>query len=517
MASRDEIRRQAESDLEAFIRLIAPKQVLGSLHCELIRWMTRQDAKPHQLILLPRDHGKSRMVAYRVVWEITRRPDIRVLYISATSDLAEKQLKFIKDILLSPIYTRYWPEMCNPDEGRREKWTLSEISVDHPKRKEEGVRDPTIFTAGLTTTITGLHCDVAVLDDVVIDENANTEEGREKVGNQCSYLSSIEGTEEQEWVVGTRYNPKDQYGKMQEMEYDVFDDDGNVVARESVYEIFERQVEDRGDGTGVFLWPRQQRYDGKWFGFDAKILAQKRAKYSSVAKFRAQYYNDPNDMSDAPIARTWFNHYDRKFLERQNGNWYLKGSKLNIYAAIDFAYSTNKKSDYTALVVLGMDYQKNIYVLDIERIKSDRISDYFELILSMHVKWDFRKLRAETTAAQKSIVKELKYTYLMDRGIALAIEESTPTRHEGTKEERLHAILEPRYSSGSVWHYEGGLCQTLEDELVLRRPPHDDIKDALASCIEICSPPMSWGQRQHDTQRKSNVIYNARFGGVSAR
>jgi hypothetical protein len=28
-----------------------------------------------------------------------------------------------------------------------------------------------------------------------------------------------------------------------------------ALAEESLYEVFEKQVEDRGDGTGQFLWP----------------------------------------------------------------------------------------------------------------------------------------------------------------------------------------------------------------------------------------------------------------------
>lgn len=182
----DQIRQIAESSLEAFITLIHPHRVLGHVHKELLAWWTRQDGKNYQLVLLPRDHGKSAMVAYRVAWEITRNPAVRVLYISSTANLAEKQLKFIKDILTSPIYTKYWPEMVHPDEGKREKWSSTEISVDHPKRKAETVRDPTIFTAGLTTGITGLHCDIAVLDDVVVKENALTEEGRDKVQRAIS-------------------------------------------------------------------------------------------------------------------------------------------------------------------------------------------------------------------------------------------------------------------------------------------------------------------------------------------
>src|SRR5690606_5639404 len=113
--SKKDIREAAESDLVKFIRLIAPHRVLGSIHEEVCNWWTREGAKPHQVTLLPRDHMKSALIAYRVAWEITKDPTLRVLYISATSNLAEKQLKFIRDILLSKKYREYWPEMVNEE------------------------------------------------------------------------------------------------------------------------------------------------------------------------------------------------------------------------------------------------------------------------------------------------------------------------------------------------------------------------------------------------------------------
>ena len=61
-----------------------------------------------------------------------------------------------------------------------------------------------------------------------------------------------------------------------------------------------------GDGTGEFLWPRQQSSTGKWFGFDRKILARKRAKYLDRSQYRAQYYNNPNDPDNASIGASKF-------------------------------------------------------------------------------------------------------------------------------------------------------------------------------------------------------------------
>jgi len=510
---RDLIKEQAEGDLESFIRLIHPQRVLGSIHGELIRWWTRDEVKSHQLVLLPRDHGKSAMIAYRVAWEITRDPTVRILYISSTANLAIKQLKFIKDILTSDIYRFYWPEMVNLEETRREKWTETEISVDHPLRAKEAVRDPTVFIAGLTTGITGMHCDVAVLDDVVVRENAYTVEGREKVQSQYSLLSSIEGTNAREWVVGTRYHPKDLYNDLTQMAVDQYDDQGEITGSESLYELFERQVESRGDGTGEFLWPRQQRYDGKWFGFDSSILAKKRAQYLDRVQFRAQYYNDPNDADSAAISREYFQYYDPKYLTRHQGKWFYKTARLNVFAAVDFAFSLRNKADYTAIVVVGVDGEQNYYVLDIERFKTDKISEYFQRILKLHQKWDFRKLRAEVTAAQQVIVNDLKQSYIRQYGLALSIEDYRPTRNQGSKEERVDAILQPRYNNRQIWHYQGGNCQILEEELVLTNPPHDDVKDCLASCVDACIAPAG----THRSSQQSfvpGVNTHSRFGGV---
>ncbi len=80
---REQHRIKAEGSLEYFINLVHPKRLLGNIHRETINWWTRQDAKSHQLLLLPRDHMKSALIAYRVVWELTKDPTLRILYISA--------------------------------------------------------------------------------------------------------------------------------------------------------------------------------------------------------------------------------------------------------------------------------------------------------------------------------------------------------------------------------------------------------------------------------------------------
>jgi hypothetical protein len=511
-ADKDTIRQAAEDDLYKFIQLIAPHRVLGAEHKRLIKWWTRDEAKHNQMALMPRDHQKSAMVAYRVAWEVTRNPAVTILYISSTSNLAEKQLKFIKDILDSPIYRRYWPLMTHPDEGKRMKWTEKEIMVDHPLRIKEAVRDPTVFAAGLTTGITGLHCDIAVLDDVVVKENAYSTEGRSKVEGQYSLLSSIETADAREWVVGTRYHPKDLYGALIKIEEEVFNEDGDIVASQPVYEIYQKEVEDLGDGTGNFLWPRQQRGDGRWFGFNTQILARKRAKYLDKTQFYAQYYNNPNDPSNEAIPSDLFQYYSAEHLKKLEGKWHYAGKPLNVFAAIDFAYSLKDTADYTALVVIGVDWDGNIYILDIQRRRTNKTSEYYDMVYNGHLKWGYKKIRAEVTAAQDVIAERIKDDIKAD-GLALAVDKFRPTRTMGTKEERIQNTLYPYYDNHAVWHFEGGMCETLEHELVMMNPPNDDIKDALTSAIGIMRVPL----KSDRTRQRSNVVYHSRFGGVAAR
>lgn len=510
---RAERRQLAESSLEEFIKLVHPNRVLGNIHRDVINWWCRGNSKSHQLLLLPRDHMKSALIAYRVAWELTKDPTLRVLYISSTSNLATKQLKFIKDIITNSTYRLYWPEMVEREEAKREKWTEKEISVDHPKRKEENIRDPSIFTAGLTTNIVGMHCDIAVLDDVVVSNNAYLEEMREKVKDQYGLLSSIETVNAREWVVGTRYHPKDLYSTLLDMEIDSYDELGNVVHSEPLFEIKEHTVESAGDGTGEFLWPRQQRSDGKWFGFDEKILAQKRAQYTNKVHFRAQYYNDPHDIDSSPIQRSLFQYYDPVFLSQRGGHWHFKHNRLNVVAAVDFAFSLSKKADSTAIVVVGADGYNNYYVLDIDRFKTDRPSEYFSHILKLYEKWGFRKLRAEVTVAQKVIVTDLRESYIKPLGLSLAVEEYRPSRWEGSKEERIMATLEPKYANRQIWHYSSGNCQILEEELMLSNPPHDDVKDALASAVDFAVAPLDIFRMKKESTPVFN--FHSRWGGVA--
>jgi hypothetical protein len=183
-----------------------------------------------------------------------------------------------------------------------------------------------------------------------------------------------------------------------------------------------------------------------------------------------------------------------------------------VVAAVDFAFSTGKKSDSTSIIVLGVDGLNNYYILEIDRFKTDKISDYFQHILKLYEKWGFRKIRCEVSVAQQVIVKDLKENYIRPHGLSLAVDEFRPSRWQGSKEERIMAVLEPRYSNHQMWHYQGGNIQVLEEELLFANPAHDDVKDALASAVDFAVAPLNLFSIKKSTEQP--MKFHARFGGM---
>lgn len=508
-----DVRQRALTDLNYFATLVNPGYMYGEVHREIYRWMQdytlfgKGDLTSNKLIMLPRGHLKSHMVATWCAWIILKHPEVTILYLSATSELAETQLFAIKNILAGNIVSRYFPEYLNPQDGLREKWTNRKIIIDHPAR--EAIRDATVSTAGLTTNTTGWHADIIVADDLVVPENAYTEDGRESVVKKASQFTSIRNTGGFTMACGTRYFPTDIYYTWREQIYDVYDEEGELIDRKPVWEIKEYKVEE----DGLFIWPRVVRTDGNAYGFNRQVLARIEAEYSDRVQFYAQYYNDPNDPESNRISRDKFQYFNPRHLKKEGSRWFYNGKRLNIYCAVDFAFSLSKRADYTAIVVLGVDWDGYYYVLDIDRFKSDKTIEYFKHIAELHSKWKFNKMGAEVTVAQQVIVNAIK-DYLKQHGLSISVEELRPTKQEGSKEERIAAALEHLYDDQKVWHQEGGWTTVLEEELIQARPAHDDIKDALAWAVSISVKPAG-GRSAGLSDFFSTGLKRGRFGGVA--
>lgn len=512
---RDQVRQALELDLFEFAKYINPHYMYGDIHEKVFRWLSSENCSEHQLLLMPRGHLKSHCIAVWCVWQITRDPTTTIVYLSAGEDLAHAQVHAIKQMITCENYSRLWPDMIGNEEGKREKWAADGFSVDHPRRKEMGIRDRTIIVKTVKSNAVGLHCSHLVLDDVVVPRFADTELGRRELRQAVSYYASIKSPGAFTKAVGTIYNPVDLYNDFIEATTDVWDEKlEEFVDTEKLWDVKTYVAEDARDLTGNYLWPRTVNpYDSKPYGFDPRTLSRIRDQYFSTgqhAEFYSQYYNEPNDPTSHKISKEEIQYYDPRHIKYEQGQWEFKGNRLNIFAAMDVAWTTTKRSDYTAVVIIGIDCDNNIYLLDMDRFKTNDYNTYYQHIIQLHHHWDFRKLKIETNAGGFLVASELK-RMLRENGSSLAIDCKHTTGIKGSKETKMDQVLIPRIKNGGIWFYKGGYTPALLEEITLERPPHDDLKDAFTEAIIISKPPGKRSQLKDNTIVKFN--FHKRFGG----
>jgi predicted phage terminase large subunit-like protein len=526
-----EIREVCENSLKAYADWMFPDRYFGEVHYDLFDFF-QYDPHRCKLALIPRDHQKSFCMAVTVTWLITVNPAITINYISANEDLVLAQMNTIQHILTHERHRMLWPEMLNWVKGRsgalehkpKGRWQQKLIEVDHPLRYEKAVRDPTVRMSTVKSGNTGMHSDVTVFDDIVTDENYASEADRRDVLNCYKNFAKISTTGSKFFAVGTRYGMDDVYAKMMELEYTYLDEEGNEV-REKRWAVFERVVEDSPNrtGDGNFLWPRMKMTDGSEYGFDQKELAIKKADLlidGDITSFYAQYYNDPNDASLHKVSKDCFQYMDQRLLKKEAQTWFYKDKPLKIYAAADLAFSEGggikkvNRRDYTAVAVVGVDADGYIYVLDLDRFQTSQPEVYFERIIDLHEHWGFDSIVVETNNAGAFIKR-----YLEDearrRGSRLTVIGKAHVSHQGKKEERISQVLDHRYRNGHIFHNRVSLIRELELEIMLPRPAHDDLKDALAMAVAEARPPRGTGM----VRKVSNgtVVPMSRFGGSRRR
>lgn len=513
----EQAREVLEADLYQFARYINPQYCYGEVHEEVFRWLQEEGPNGHQLLLMPRAHLKSHCIAVWCVWWITKHPATSIVYLSAGEDLATVQIDTIKHMITSDRYRKLWPEMLNKEEGKRARWTAWGFSVDHPTRKMMGTRDMTLIIKTVKSNFTGLHCDVMIYDDIVVPNNAYTETGRREVKAAVSQCASIKNPGGITKAVGTVYHPSDIYNDFKCATVKHWDEDtGDFDNEEDLWEVREYELERHGDLTGDYLWPREVNpLDGRSYGFDIKVAASIKAQYFSLgenSQFYAQYYNKANDESSERVSRDAFQFYDPRFIQiGHDGNFYFRDKRLNIIAAMDVAWTVNKGSDYTAIAVIGVTCDWDIFVLALDRFKTQDYNEYYQHVAALHAQWGFKKLHIETNAGGTLVAKEIKQK-LKQNGATLIVDGKAATGNEGKKEEKHAAVLVPRVKNGQLFMAKGGLTQVAIEEIVLERPPHDDLKDVLTAAISNAHAPSR--SNLQDVKSSRRVKFHKRFGGL---
>ena len=428
---------------------------LQPLHASIIHNVSDNQAS---MDLAPRGHGKSTIgdVDFCIT-KVLRNPDIRIMIGSKTQTQASAFLKeirthFEQNVNLIRIFGDW-------KKSRDNVWNDKEFTVN---RRTVIKKEATVSALGASGAVVSKHFDIIIGDDLVGFENARTEAQR-KVLKEWFY-SSLYPTLEPDGeihILGTRYSPMDLY---------------EDLIKSKNYKINVQQAITVKDGQEYSLWESK---------FSLEKLRSIREEAGLII-FNMQYQNNTELAKGKIFKYKYFKHFEEyevdydlnrvrvKVLDSQGVPYWIP---VRIYMGADLAISEDETSnnDYFVLTVIGVDKNKNVYVLDYlkERLtfnaQLNAILDYGKNKFPM-----VERIGVETVQYQKSLAQEIRRLSL------LPVVNIQTSKDKVTRAMRRSTLFE----NGKVW-FRIGMDDLEECLLLFPEVDHDDLFDGLDFALTV--------------------------------
>jgi hypothetical protein len=299
------------------------------------------------LDLWAREHYKSTIITFGgIIQTILNDPESTICIFSHVGSIANDFLKQIKTELESnEVLKSAFPDILWQFPAKQAKqWSVEGgITVQRKGNPKEATLEASGLVDGQPTS---KHYKLRVYDDVVTDKSVNTPEQISKTTDAYSLSQSLGMVGGLEWMIGTRYSYADTYewvlkrGALKERIYPATDDG--------------------------------QR-DGKLVLFTADHWKKLLLK-STDSDIACQYMQNP------------LSGQQRMFDVSDLQTYEVRPESLAVYVLCDPARSKKTDSDNTAIIVVGLDYAMNKYLLDGFNHKMD-LQERWQNFARMYVRW----------------------------------------------------------------------------------------------------------------------------------
>lgn len=519
----------------------------ADIHRKMAEFMTTpqlvrvpDDQKVYRrLMLVPRGHLKTTLTVAYILWRLYRNPNIRILVATATKDLSLQIVKQCKQLLESEyLCNKVWNNrphvegamIPTMDRGqtyarrRKQRQDLVEDNTDTQAEDKKIVwradaiqvirptvmKEPSLMATSTGSNITGMHFDLVIMDDIINDDTCATPEKMDKTREWAGDVESIldpprsvvcgeigdfkfkEYIGDEQIVIGTRYAKGDYYEYLEEekekLEYDVF-----------FRNIYKNGIDD-SDG---FIW--EEKFN--------QLYVSRLRKRLTTRRFGSQYLNSiitsEEQILDASLVQ-YFASAKVEVIDRK-ARVYLDGDigvDIFPYLVVDPAISQSKKADNTVILVGGVDFQRNLYILD---FFCGKVTPYplVEKLFELADKWECRAANVEVVAFQQSLIYMIKQKFNDYHPITLL-----EYRPKGDKKARIETHLEPLFQQRKIYlpHWASNHPE-LQQEIYYfpAQNVHDDILDAMAMLYEIATPTPD--RKRRKSNATSQVRCNSKYGG----
>lgn len=334
-------RRLAKSDLFFLIKVIFSRDDLD--RDWLFDRCTEVQKNPDgYLDLWFREGYKSTIITYALtIQDILNDPNITIGIFSYNRPTAKAFLRQIKrEFEMNTLLKDLFPEILwsNP-QSEAPKWSEDEGIV---VKRKINPKESTVEAWGLVDgQPTGRHFKLMVYDDVVTLDSVSTPEMCQKTTRSWEMSINLGSEGGKKRYIGTRYSYNDTYGEMMRRE----------VVKPRIYAVYD------SENKPVLL---------------TKERIEEKRKELGPYVFSSQMLQNPVADEAQNFSTDWIQTW-----AAQNTD------NLRIYILVDPASKKKKNSDFTAMFVVGLGYDKNYYIIDMIRDRLN-LTERTQVLFGLH-------------------------------------------------------------------------------------------------------------------------------------
>lgn len=406
-----------------------PNYTLGDVHKAIQK---QRDYRPERdmLLLDPRGFYKSTINSVDSVQWLLVAPDVRIMILTGSLDLAKSFLGAIKSYFyLAPDtdptdFHRLFPEYVI----RGTNGTSQVTPLKCPARIHHNQKEQSLWVKGIECALSGWHCDVKKGDDVVNDDNCETEQARRKLKKKfdgAKYLLDQWGFDD---TIGTRYFSDDYYGS-------------RIAVTEKVpLKYFRRQCWTvKSEFTKVPLKELTEDMVVLTFPQKATWKSLQENLWDDEIGFRCQQLNEPAGDEISPFKFSFTEDMLRK-LTKPLGSLQPLGDIVQVW---DTALTANARSDFSVGITARIfikDGKFGLSVLEIVYGKFTQTELAYQIV-KFAMKWNPRDVMIEKLPGAELFIDKVNdtarnYGYLFKKPIWW----KTPSHEPDAKRNRVKGL-----------------------------------------------------------------------------
>ena len=203
--------------------------------------------------------------------------------------------------------------------------------------------------------------------------------------------------------------------------------------------------------------------------------------------------NDARDLSSAAFKTDRIQYHDGVFKSMDNYTYLVirnEAIPINVYMGVDIAATATQQSDFQVIMVIGVDSNKNRYVLEYYRERIPTF-DLPQEIIKMSKKYSpVRRVTIETVAAQEMVRDMVTRMASSDRKLIPGIFKGVKPPPGIKKADRLETSLGPIVNSKKLY-IRREMTELVDEMFEHPVPKNDDLMDALYYSDYYAKSPLS--------------------------